>query len=194
MRILLDTNIIVHREASKIYNEDIGILFRWLDKIQAVKCIHPITIDEISTHKDEDVVRTMKTKIENYNLLKTISNESVEILYIRKSDKSNNDNNDTSLLNELYNKRVDFLITEDKAIHRKADILGISEKVFKIESFIEKMTIENPELTDYKILSVKKEYFGYVNLKDSFFDSLKMTIKNLRNGFLRNRMKNVIYV
>ena len=36
MKVLLDTNIIIHREASKIYNLDIGQLFNWLDKLKYI--------------------------------------------------------------------------------------------------------------------------------------------------------------
>ena len=34
MKALLDTNIIIHREAGKVTNQDIGILFKWLDKVK----------------------------------------------------------------------------------------------------------------------------------------------------------------
>lgn len=47
MKALLDTNILIHREASKIINEDIGILYRWLDKGGYTKCIHSLSIKEI---------------------------------------------------------------------------------------------------------------------------------------------------
>jgi predicted nucleic acid-binding protein len=173
MRILLDTNIIIHRETSKVYNQDIGRLFQWFDKTQSSKIIHPLSIEEISTHKDAEVVNTMKVKMENYIPLKTESEEVEAIVELRKEDKSRNDFIDTSLLKELYNDRVDILITEDRGIHRKALKLGIEEKVFTIDSYIEKVTSENPELQDYKVLSVKKEFFGNVNIKDGFFDSFK---------------------
>lgn len=173
MRILLDTNIIVHREASKIYNKDIGLLFNWLDKLHYEKCIHPVTIDEIKTYKDNDVVDTMKIKLENYNALKTISPDSPQISTLRASDKNVNDSNDTTILNELLNNRVNYLITEDKGLHRKAKSLDIQDRVYKIDSFIEKLNFENPDLTDYKVLSVKKEYFGNIDINDSFFDSFK---------------------
>jgi predicted nucleic acid-binding protein len=173
MRILLDTNIIVHREASKVYNQDIGLLFNWLDKMHYEKCVHPVSIDEISTYQDQDVVNTMKVKIENYNILKTISPESAPIIKLRITDRTVNDSNDTSILNEVLNNRVNYLITEDKGIHRKAIALGIAEKVYKIDSFIEKLVFENPGLSDYKVLSVKKEYFGNINLNDIFFNSFK---------------------
>lgn len=47
MKALLDTNIIIHREASRVISQDIGILYRWLDRGKYTKCIHSITIDEI---------------------------------------------------------------------------------------------------------------------------------------------------
>jgi len=173
MRVLLDTNIIVHREASKVYNQDIGLLFNWLDKMHFEKCIHPVTVSEIFTYKDEDVVQTMKVKIENYNLLKTLSEETDAVKKLRDTDKTINDSNDTSILNEVYNNRVAYLVTEDKGLHRKAKLLGIGERVYKIDSFIEKLVFENPGLSDYKVLSVKKDYFGNINIKDVFFDSFK---------------------
>lgn len=183
MRVLLDTNIIVHREASKVYNKDIGLLFNWLDKLHYEKCVHPVTIEEIKTYKDSDVVDTMKIKLENYNVLKTVSQDLPQIAYLRTHDKHSNDSNDTTILNELLNNRVNFLITEDKGLHRKAKYLGIEERVYKIDSFIEKLVFENPGLTEYKVLSVKKEYFGNIDLKDSFFDSFKEDYEEFESWF-----------
>jgi hypothetical protein len=80
MRILLDTNIIIHREASKIYNQDIGLLFNWIDKLHYEKCVHPLTLEEITSYQDEEVVNTMSVKISNYNLLKTDSPENEKII------------------------------------------------------------------------------------------------------------------
>lgn len=185
MRVLIDTNIIIHREASRVINEDIGFLFNWLDRLGYEKCIHPLSIEEISTHQDEQVVNTMKIKIANYNLLKTESRDDSIIQQIRESDTTQNDFNDTSIIKEVYNNRVDYLITEDRGIHRKAEILGCSEKIFKIDAFLEKCTAENPDLKDYQVLAVKKEYFGNVNLDDEFFDSFKEDYNEFANWFNR---------
>lgn len=149
MRILLDTNIIIHREASRVYNQDIGLLFNWIDRLHYEKCVHPLTLEEIASYKDEEVVNTMHVKIGNYNQLKTDSPDNAQIDSLREADKTRNDFIDTSLLKEVFNERVDFLITEDKGIHRKARTLGIPEKVYKIDAFLEKCIAENPELKDY---------------------------------------------
>ena len=43
--------------------------------------------------------------------------------------------NDTQILNEVFEGRVDILISEDKKIHTKANLLGIAHKVYKIQNF-----------------------------------------------------------
>ena len=55
----------------------------------------------------------------------------------------------------------------------KADRLGLSERVFTINSFIEKCTNENPDLLDYKVLAVKKELFGNIDVADPFFATFR---------------------
>lgn len=174
MKILLDTNIIIHREANKIIKPEIGQLFKWIDNLKYVKYIHPLSIDELKRHQDKSVVDTISIKIENYNVLKhqaPFSEKMFEV--ISKVDNNDNDLNDSQILNEVYEKRVDILISEDKKIHIKANLLGISDRVFKIQSFLEKVTAENPELVDYKVLAVKKVDFAEVNITDEFFDSFR---------------------
>lgn len=193
MRILLDTNIIIHREASRVYNQDIGLLFNWIDKLHYEKCVHPLTLEEIDSYQDEVVVNTMRVKIGNYNQLKTDSPENEKITNLREFDKTRNDYIDTSLLKEVFNNRVDFLITEDRGIHRKAKTLGIPEKVYKIDAFLEKCIAENPDLKDYQVLSVKKEYFGNINLKDDFFKSFLADYAEFEWWFNR-KADNISYV
>ena len=88
-------------------------------------------------------------------------------------DTEPNDYDDTKLLNEVFCDRVDVLISEDKKIHIKAAMLGIPDKVFRIDNFLEKVTAENPDFINYKVLSVKRDYFGNINLGDEFFDSFR---------------------
>jgi hypothetical protein len=189
MRILLDTNIIIHREANKVINPDIGLLFQWFDKTGSTKIIHPLTIEELANHKDKTIAETMKAKIGNYISLKTESKESDPIIEIRKNDRTENDSIDTSLIKELYNDRVDIFVTEDRGIHYKAKLLNIDEKVFTIDTYLEKVTAENPELADYEVLSVRKEYFGNVDLNDPFFNSFKEDYTDFEKWFNRKADK-----
>ena len=184
MRILLDTNIIIYREANYAPKQEIGILFSWLEKLHYVKCIHPETVSEIRRHQDREVVETFEIKIKNYHQLKTAAPVTEEIRAIHdRYDKNKNDITDTLILNEVYSGRVSALITEDRKIHRKAVHLGIADKVHTVDGFLEKVTAENPNLADYQVLSVKKDYFGNIDLNDNFFDSFRVDYAEFNKWF-----------
>lgn len=184
MKALLDTNIIIHREAAKVINNDIGVLFNWLDKLKIEKYIHPVTIIELNRNKDARTVASMTIKIGSYNHIKNVSAASDEFNGICKQiDATPNDINDSLLLNEVFCDRVDLLISEDKKIHTKARLLGIDERVFTIDQFLEKAAAENPDLVNYKVLAVRKVDFANVELQNSFFDSFRDDYKGFDRWF-----------
>src|SRR5690606_26294545 len=126
----------------------------------------------------------MNIKIESYNQLKhqaplreTIKQVSNQV------DTTPNDLNDTQILNEVFENRIDILISEDKKIHTKANLLGIADRVFRIQSFLEKVTAENPDLISHKVLAVKKVDFGEVDIRDSFFDSFRLDYQEFDKWF-----------
>ena len=186
MKALLDTNIIIHREASKVINQDIGILYRWLDRAKYTKCVHSLTISEIEKYKNQQTVETFQIKLDSYEHIEIPSPLQAEVLKVSsKIDVNDNDKNDTQLLNEVFVGRVDILITEDKKIHKKATELGIENKVFTIDSFLEKTFAEHPDLVNYKVLNVQKLKFGRINLSDDFFTSLKEDYAGFDKWFIK---------
>jgi hypothetical protein len=184
-RALLDTNILIHREAKTVVRDDIGTLFRWLDQLRYEKCVHPDSVGEVQKHEDPKVVRTFERKLQSYSMLRTLAADTPGIAALRCEDQSENDRIDTSVLAEVAGDRVDILITEDRNLHKKAAKLGLTSRVFTIDAFLEKVTAENPALADYKVLSVKKVLFGDVNLKDPFFDSFRADYPEFDQWFNR---------
>lgn len=186
MKALLDTNIIIHREANKVVDQDIGTLFRWLERAKYKKYIHKITIDEVSKNQDALYKKSFLTKLDSYEKIEITSPMSEEVIGLsNKIDINENDENDTILLNEVFVGRVDILITEDKKIHKKASTLNIQDKVFTIDTFLEKIFAEHPDLVNYKVLNVQKVKFGEVNIADKFFDSLKEDYNGFDKWFLK---------
>lgn len=186
MRVLLDTDIVINREASRVINDDIGVLFMWLDRLKYPKYVHPATVQEINKLKDREMRQILNTKLASYSTLNVPSSLHPNVIKVcAPLDNDNNDSNNTLLINEVYNERVDALITEDKKINEKAELLDITDKVFSIDSFLEKVIDENPELSDYKVLSVRKEFFGNIDVNDEFFDSLQEDYPGFRKWFNR---------
>jgi predicted nucleic acid-binding protein len=185
MKLLLDTNIILHREGKDPINPNIGKLFLWIDRLGYEKCVHRVTINEITKIQDSKVREAFLLKLESYRRLRTVAplHQDVETIS-KKYDTTENDRNDTALLNEVFTSRVDLLLTEDKKIHQKAQKLGIDAKIFTIESFLKKATSENRELLEYKVLAVRREFFGNINLNDKFFDSLREDYRGFNKWFV----------
>ena len=173
MRVLLDTNILIHREAATVVRRDIGRLFFWLDKLKCDKCVHPASLEEIGKHQDPRVRSTFAAKLQSYQVLKTTAPISVAVQQVGAPDKTENDRNDTLLVSELLANRVDVLISEDRGLHKKALALGIADRAFTIDAFLEKALAENPELVEYKVPAVRKVAFGHVDLHSEFFDSFR---------------------
>jgi len=194
MRALLDTNIVIHREAATVINQDIGTLFKWLDMARYVKCVHPITVEELQKYGNEKALKTINIKLESYHVLKTVASLAGAVRDISNEiDKNVNDENDTRLLNEVFQDRVDIFISEDKKIHHKAERLGIQDRVFTINSFLEKVISEHPDLIDYNVLSVTKKHFGNINLQDAFFDSFREDYQGFDKWF-NKKADEVAYV
>ena len=184
LKVLLDTNIIIHRETKNPSEKEIGRLYWWIDKLHYEKCISEVTRNEILKMQDRLNRESFLIKLDGYTLLKTTAPLSRDVRAISDSlDKTDNDRRDTILLNELFSGRVDFLITEDRGIHRKAEMLNVEDRVFTIDQFLEKVIIENPELLDYKVPLLEKEYFGNIDLNDEFFDSFKEDYKGYEKWF-----------
>lgn len=186
MKVLLDTNIIIHRENAKITNQSIGLLYYWLDKLHYEKMIHPYSIQELRKYGDVQMQKLYDVKLLSYVEMKTMAKQSEEFKKaLKETPKTENDEIDNQLLCELYCGRVDILITEDRRMRDKASALGIAEKFYSINAFIEKATSENPELINYKYLSVKKQYIGDVDVSNVFFDSLRDSYQGFDTWFAK---------
>lgn len=102
MRALLDTNILIHREAPVVVQQNIGVLFHWLDRLGYEKCVHPMSFQEIEPHEDERVRHSFSAKLASYQVISFPApiESDVEILG-KELDRTINDTNDTKIVNEL---------------------------------------------------------------------------------------------
>ncbi|CCZ22243.1 putative uncharacterized protein [Acetobacter sp. CAG:977] len=186
MRVLLDTNIIIHRENDQVTNYSIGHLFYWLDKLECEKVIHPLSIREIERYNDQKIQELYRIKLSAYNQLTVHEEISDTVLSAFKdTDKSENDRIDTALLNTVFLKHVDLFITEDKKLRQKAEKIGLKDKVYSINRFITSASERNPRLIEYKALSVKQTHFGELDINNPFFDTFKKDYPGFEDWFAR---------
>ena len=76
----------------------------------------------------------MLSKIRTYPLLDRPPNPNTDLEYLNtvKSEVADNKAIDNAILYAVYKDAVDFLITEDRGIHKKALKLGIDDRVLLI--------------------------------------------------------------
>lgn len=175
-KVLLDTNIIIHRENIRFpSNRSIGLLYNWIDRLGYEKTILQQTIDELNKYSNKDTLDILKAKIEAYTILRTnLSPDSIFLNKIKGIDsESRNDIVDNIMLYNVYSGYVELFITEDRKLIKKAKLLNLKNRVMTIDEFITDNTNRYPKLIEYKVLSVEPKYFCDIDLNDSFFDSLR---------------------
>lgn len=173
--VLLDTNIIVKRESSNNVSFEVTNLFHWFDKENIKKFIHPLTKDELSTHKDDRIRKAMLTKTGAYSELPNLPIETDEYFdsIVSKYPQDKNGRIDNALLKEVYNDNVGILVTDDNLILLKAEELYIRDKVLTSAELLRIFENDFPKQIEYKMLAVKLKEFSKVDLSSSFFDTLR---------------------
>ncbi len=186
MKVLLDSNIILHKETHATVDQIIDVLYDFLNKAKCTKCIHPTTLARLYRNLPKETSERFNTKTNNYEKLSpTVPIPEQVKMVSAKIDIDENDKTDTLLLNELFCEKVDILISDNKKIQIKAALLGIEDRVFSIDSFLEMIASEHSELVDYKVLAVKQSYFRDIDLNDPFFDSLKEDYSGFEEWFTK---------
>ena len=195
-RFLLDTNIIVQRESMNNCSLEISLVYQAIDKFNGTKLYHPVTAKELAGYKDEPIKNAMLAKLNSYEKL---SETTICDAYFKQivSPLGNDENseNDNEILYQVYSGRVDFLITEDRGILRKAEGLYLRDRAMTSNEFLTTVEKQNPSLIDYDALSVSLVKIGSLDIDDHFFDSLREDYDGLKfNQWLTKKSESDAYV
>ncbi|MFX1365914.1 MAG: GNAT family N-acetyltransferase [Promethearchaeota archaeon] len=187
MRILLDTNIIIGREDNKIIDEDLQILMKILNQLDISIILHKKSIEDIERDKNEERKQITLSKFKTYNLLEEFPKPSkdTEFLDLVGEIKKPNDIIDNCLLYAVYRNAVNFLITEDIGIHKKAKNLDISDRILSILDAINLFEKEIPKEKIKLPYALKATSMSNLNLDDPIFDTLKDEYPGFNEWFIK---------
>lgn len=172
MKILYDTNILIHIEDQKELSPDLQSLLSLIREHGHQEFIHPASLKDIEN--DNDIVRRKITlsKLRGYPRLPSPPLPDNEFISFVGAPLNQHDKNDNEILFSLKKNLADFLITEDKGIRKKAIQLDIDDRVFSIASALDYFSrLYNRHLPKHTLL--KECYAHDINLNQPFFDSLK---------------------
>ena len=175
MRILIDTNIFIGRENDHVLSDELQALLKILNSKQIEILIHPKSIEEIE--RDSNITRKniALSKLNTYPILEHFpdQNKDDDFLTAVGVPSKINDEIDNAILYSVYKDAVDFLITEDKGIHKKSIRLDISDRVLCVDEGIDVFGKELLKEDVVRPPALKEDAVHNLELNDPIFDSLK---------------------
>lgn len=173
MRILLDTNLLIGREDLSYTDPRLAALLQRLTGNQVILVLHPVSLSEVDRDTNEQRRMVVRSKLRTYPLLEDPPSVSSEITDVLGQPRNRHDAGDFSLLAAVKQNAVNFLVTEDRDLVRRAYRIGLRDRVLDVASacefFEELFGRKRPAVPTY----VREVAVHSLNLSDPFFDSFK---------------------
>jgi len=174
MRILLDTNIFIPLEdSSQVLDESLSGLVKLANQYGHPLLIHPASKEDIERDSNQKRREISLSRIDKYPLLElppVLSPEERGQLGL--AENKDNDRVDNLILYALLRDAVELLVTEDRGMHKKAALLGLTNRIHYVQQASELLRkLHTKELVT--LPSIKDVPTHSLTLKDPFFDSLR---------------------
>lgn len=172
-KILYDTNIFAYLLDNKVVIPKVRKLTRMIyDLDDVVLMIHPKTLEEARNRKDEEEKNIFLSKLSIYREIENpprATQSFIEQFHIT----SDNDAIDCELLYSVKQNCVDFLITNDFKLKKKANRMGLGLKVLDIDEALIKFEIEEHSQEIDTPIFINEENLTSIELEDPFLKSLR---------------------
>ncbi len=179
MNFLIDTNIVIPLEPTSKQdlevNTDLALKFHNLSSGSGNKIfIHPAIKNDIQRDKNKDRKELRETLIARYPYLPSPPPVStLDSSIIPHEQTGTNSWVDNSLLAAVQGNLVDYLVTEDIGIHRKAKRLGIDSRILLLSDAIA-LVEDLFDISTQPPPTVEKKYVHELDSSDDIFNSLRL--------------------
>lgn len=173
MRILIDTNILIHLEDNKVVDQEFYTFYNLAVANNCDIFYHKACIQDLAKDSNEERRTIITSKLAKYSFLPnpaTLTNEFSELV----GEKNDNDRIDNTQLLQVHKEFVELLITNDKGLKRKAKRLGIDDRVLTSKEAFEFLDIKytltipgHPVLEHGSVRNIENDFTS------EFFESLK---------------------
>jgi len=171
MKILIDTNILIHIEDPKELSKPLQELLTIIRENGHKIFVHKASVDDISKDTEEKRKCITLSKLKGYPLLAASSPDSAFLSLVGEGPKPN-DVIDNQIIFSIYKNAADFLITEDRGLSAKAKKINLEDRVLSIEQALGYLKELHKRISPTHTL-LKKEMVHNIELNDPFFDELK---------------------
>ncbi|MCW7512105.1 PIN domain-containing protein [Leptospira levettii] len=177
MRILIDTNILIHFEDHKHVSEEFYRFYNHAIKNHCRILVHPSVFEDLSNDSNLERQKIITAKLEKYEKLENPAEPDQEFYNLYKP-KNSNDKIDAKLIYQAVKGYIELLITEDTRILKTSKNLKIESRVKNIKEgldfLIETFRFDIPA---HPILSHGSVREIIERKNETFFDSLRQGYK-----------------
>ena len=172
MKILFDTNILIHIEDPKELSPNLQDLLNIIRKYGHKIFIHPASLKDINNDKDVQRRRIILSKLKGYPLIEFPPRPTDDFLSMMRPSSSSNEINDNEILFSIQKNAADILITEDYGLHKKANRVELDDRVLSIDSALDYFNnLYARRVPKHALL--KEDFVRNLDVNDPFFDLLK---------------------
>jgi len=200
MKFLIDSNILIPLEpASKSdleVNTELALSFiNFCNESGNSIFVHPAIAVDIEKDKDEGRKALRKILVKRYNCLQSTPSPSVlDETVVKPAPEGSNDWVDNNLLAALQGDLVDYLVSEDNGIHKKAKLLSLGDRVLRLadavellKDFFDSSPPPHPTVEECFVYNLNQKDPIFVSLREDYsgFDEwLKKCSKEHRKAFI----------
>jgi GNAT superfamily N-acetyltransferase len=186
-KLLIDTNVVIGLEDPQPVQESLAELVRLSGEHAVGLFVDGATYDDVA--RDRDVARRQITlsKLAKFQQLRGIPVPDDTALRARFGDiRNENDRSDVRLLLAVDAKAVDFLVTQDTGLHRRAERAGFGTSVLTIEETLDWLkqtftakSVILPFVVERKAYEISQDHAIFGSLRadypgfDAWFDKCK---------------------
>ena len=174
IRVLIDTNILILREDDRIIADDLAALMRLFSENNIQQLVHPLSIKEVEGDRDDRRREVMLSKLPAYAVLDSPPDPRQDSSFRHMLERTDRELEvDDHLLYTVYRNAVDYLITEDKGIHRKAKRNNIQDRIRTIADTHALATVRYEKRPPTPPPAICQVPANNLDENDPIFDSLR---------------------
>lgn len=175
-KLLIDTNVVIGLEDAEPVQASLAELVRLSSEHAVGLFVDGANYDDVA--RDKDAIRRAVTlsKLAKFQKLRGVPVPDDAALVARfGAIKSANDKSDVHLLVALEAKAVDFLVTQDNDLHRRAERAGVGSGVLTVEEALQWLkqtftakSVSLPYVVERKAYEISQDHAIFASLRTDY--------------------------
>jgi len=175
-KLLIDTNVVIGLEDAQPVQASLAELVRLSAEHGVGLFVDGANYDDVARDKDEKRRAVTTSKLAKFRQLRDVPLPDGTTLTARYGPiNSENDRSDVRFLAALEAKAVDFVVSQDNGLHKRAEHAGLGAGVFTIEEALEWIkqlfgtkAVNLPYITERKAYEIDKAHLIFGSLRDDY--------------------------